>query len=145
MNPSREFAMTNHGKFLFAAAAAALLAGCASQAAETADAKPDPRQGEEVNNICFSQQIRNWRENDNRSIIVEVGTRDEYKLDLMGTCQPQDAFMSVGLVSRIGGGSCLERGDKLVTDSRYSDGSCSIRRIYKWNKDAAMEQPPAAS
>ena len=41
----------------------------------------------------------------------------------------------IGLVSR-GGGSCLSTGDKLVTDARYNDGSCSIRRIYKWNKDA---------
>jgi hypothetical protein len=144
MTLTRECAMTNRGKIVFAAAAAVLMSACASPSAQTADAKPDARQGEEVSNICFSQQIRNWRENDNRSIIVEVGTRDEYKLDLMGTCQPQDAFMSVGLVSRVGGGSCLERGDKLVTDSRYSDGSCSIRRIYKWNKDAGKEQPAAS-
>jgi len=135
-----------HTRTLFSAAIAAiLLAGCASPPpAETADAKPDPRQGEEVNNICFTQQIRNWRENDRRSIIVEVGVRDEYKLDLMGTCQPQDAFLSVGLVGRVGGGSCLERGDKLVTDARYNDGSCSIRRIYKWNKDAGKETPAAS-
>jgi len=137
--------MTHHGKFIAAAAAAILLSACASPPpAETADAKPDPRQGEEVNNICFTQQIRNWRENDRRSIIVEVGVRDEYKLELMGTCQPQDAFMSVGLVSRVGGGSCLTRGDKLVTDARYNDGSCSIRRIYKWNKDAGKETPAAS-
>ena len=43
----------------------------------------------------------------------------------------------VGLVSR-GGSSCLSTGDKLVTDARYNDGSCSIRRIYKWNKDAVQ-------
>lgn len=137
--------MKNHGKFAFAAAAAILLSACASPpAAEMADAKPDPRQGEEVNDICFMQQIRNWRENDRRSIIVEVGVRDEYKLELMGTCQPEDAFLSVGLVSGVGGGSCLRRGDKLVTDARYNDGTCSIRRIYKWNKDAGQEQPGAS-
>ena len=124
--------------------AAILLAACASPPAQTADARPDPRQGEEVNNICFTQQIRNWRENDRRSIIVEVGVRDEYKLELIGTCQPQDAFLSVGLVGRVGGGSCLERGDRLVTDARYNDGSCSIQRIYKWNKDAGKETPAAS-
>ncbi len=137
--------MTHHRTCLGAALAVILLTACASPpAAETADARPDPRQGEEVNNICFTQQIRNWRENDRRSIIVEVGVRDEYKLELMGTCQPQDAFMSVGLVSRVGGGSCLTRGDKLVTDARYNDGSCSIRRIYKWNKDAGKETPASS-
>jgi hypothetical protein len=124
-----------NSKFLFAATAAALLAGCATPPVDTADAKPDPRQGEEVNNICFAQQIRNWRENDNRSVIVEARLNDEYKLELIGTCNPRDAFLNIGLVSR-GGSSCLSTGDKLVTDARYNDGSCSIRRIYKWNKDA---------
>ena len=127
--------MMKNAKFLFAATAAALLAGCATPPVDTADAKPDPRQGEEVNNICFAQQIRNWRENDNRSVIVEARLNDEYKLELIGTCNPRDAFLNIGLVSR-GGSSCLSTGDKLVTDARYNDGSCSIRRIYKWNKDA---------
>jgi hypothetical protein len=127
--------MMKNAKFLFAATAAALLAGCATPPVDAADAKPDPRQGEEVNNICFAQQIRNWRENDNRSVIVEARLNDEYKLELIGTCNPRDAFLNIGLVSR-GGSSCLSTGDKLVTDARYNDGSCSIRRIYKWNKDA---------
>ena len=127
--------MMKNAKFLFAATAAALLAGWGTPPVDAADAKPDPRQGEEVNNICFAQQIRNWRENDNRSVIVEARLNDEYKLELIGTCNPRDAFLNIGLVSR-GGSSCLSTGDKLVTDARYNDGSCSIRRIYKWNKDA---------
>lgn len=139
--------MRFQSRFTFASAAAALaaiaLSACASPATDMADAKPDPRQGEEVRNVCFTQQIRNWRELDNRSIIVEVGVRDEYKLELLGTCQPDDAFLSVGLVSRTGGGSCLSPGDQLVTDTRY-DGSCSIRRIYKWNKDAGQAAPAAS-
>jgi hypothetical protein len=122
--------------FIAACASALLAAACTTPPAETADAKPDPRQGEEVRQICFNQQIRNWRENDRKSIIVEKGVRDEYKLELIGTCEPEDAFINIGLVSRVGGGTCLSAGDRLVTDARY-DGSCSIRRIFKWNKDAA--------
>ncbi len=123
-------------KLAFAACASALLfAACSTPPAQTADAKPDARQGKEVRQVCFNQQIRNWRDNDRRSIIIEKGVNDEYKLDLIGTCQPQDAFLNIGLVSRVGGGSCLSTGDKLVTDTRY-DGSCSIRRIYEWHKDA---------
>jgi Family of unknown function (DUF6491) len=127
-----------------AAAVVAMLAACAATPpAEVADAKPDPRQGEEVNNICFTQQIRNWRELDNRSVIVEANVRDEYKLELIGTCQPRDAFLNIGLISR-GGSSCLSRGDTLVTDSRFNEGSCSIRRIYKWNKDAGQAAATAS-
>ena len=129
-----------------ACAAGLLAAGCATPSSETASAMPDPRQGEEVRNICFQSQIRGWQRLDNRSVIVEVGVRDEYKLELVGTCQPDDAFINIGLISR-GGGSCLNPGDRLITDARYGDGSCSISRIYKWNKDAgktpATDTPPA--
>ncbi len=123
--------------YIVSIAAIALAAGCQSSstgATETADAEPDIRQGEEVNRVCFNNQIRNWRENDRKSVIVEKGVRDEYKLDLIGTCDPRDAFLSIGLVSR-GGMSCLTRGDTLVTDDDFG-GSCSIRRIYEWNEDA---------
>jgi hypothetical protein len=136
--------MTSKLKYVLAAASSAFLIGACSTPAtkDVADAKPDPRQGKEVRQICFNQQIRNWRENDNKSVIVEKGVRDEYKLELIGACQPQDAFLSIGLISRVGGGSCLSSGDKLVTDSRF-DGSCSIRRIYEWHKDAGKETAAA--
>lgn len=135
--------MTIRFSFILAAVAASLLASCATPSTDVAEAKPDARQGEEVRQVCFTQQIRNWRENDRRSVIVEVGVRDEYKLDLIGTCHPGDAFTTIGLVSR-GGGSCLSSGDTLVTDERYVGGSCSIQNIYKWNKDAGKAEAAAA-
>lgn len=125
------------------AATAFAAAACSSTPTQTADSKPDPRQGEQVKSICFQSQIRNWRANDRHSVIVERGMKDEYKLELAGTCQPQDAFLSIGLVSRMGG-SCLSPGDQLVTDARY-DGPCSVSRIYKWNKDATAPAAPAAN
>lgn len=137
--------MITNPKLILAACAATLFAACTTPATQTAEANPDPRQGEAVRNICFSQQIRNWRELDRRSVIVEVSGKEEYKLDLIGACQPGDAFTSIGLISRVGGGSCLEPGDKLVTDSRLDMGPCSISRIYKWNKDAAKPDAAAAS
>jgi len=131
--------------FIAACASALLAAACTTPPTETAEAKPDPRQGKEVRQICFNSQIRNWRENDRKSVIVEARVNDEYKLELIGTCQPEDAFLNIGLVTRVGGGSCLSSGDQLVTDTRY-DGSCSIRRIYEWHKDAkTASSAPAAS
>lgn len=131
-------------KLILAAGAAILFAGCSTAATDTAEKKPDPRQGEAVRSICFANQIRNWRENDRDSVIVEAAGRQEYKLELIGGCQPNDAFTSIGLISRVGGGSCLESGDKLITDSRYG-GACMISRIYKWNKDAAKPAEAAAN
>lgn len=118
-----------------------LAAACQSQPAadneiELADAKPDPRQGERVSQICFTSTIRSWKANDRHSVIVEKGVRDEYKLELSGACDPRDAFTTIGLISRVGGGSCLTTGDKLITDARFASGSCLISRIYKWDSDA---------
>lgn len=126
--------------YILAGAAVLMAAACQSPAgtdSEMADAEPDIRQGEEVSQICFSGQIRNWRENDRKSVIVEKTHNDEYKLDLIGTCDPTQAFTTVGLVTR-GASSCLSRGDRLVTDENFG-GSCSIRRIYKWNEDAGEQ------
>lgn len=119
--------------------AALLAAACQSAPADKAEAKkPDPRQGKEVSQICFQSQIRSWKELDRTSVIVEKGVKEEFKLDLIGTCDPGDAFTTIGLISR-GGGSCLSRGDQLVTDARYNDGACSIRSIYEWNSKLKAE------
>ena len=79
------------------------------------------------------------------SVIVEASSRKEYKLDLMGGCDPDSAFMSIGLISRFGGGSCLDVGDTLVTDTRYANDICRIQKIYEWNKDAKPPATDAAS
>jgi Family of unknown function (DUF6491) len=131
-------------KLIAACASAAFLAACTSPPIQTAEVKkPDVRQGKEVREICFQSQIRNWRANDTHSVIVEKDMHDEYMLDLIGTCHPEDAFTSIGLISRVGGGTCLSSGDRLVTDSRFDDGSCAIHHIYEWHKDA--NKPPAAA
>jgi hypothetical protein len=136
-------------RYLFAVCAAALLATACQSDTRTADKvakKPDPRQGKEVSQVCFSSQIRNWRANDNHSVIIEKGFRDEYKLDLAGSCNPNDAFTSIGLISRASGGTCLSTQDKLVTDSRFSgDGPCYIERIHEWHKDAGKTPANAAA
>ncbi len=125
--------------------AAILMAGaCQSptgERAEMAEGEVDVRQGEEVSQVCFSRQIRSWSELGRDSVLIEKGVNDHYKLDLIGTCDPQNAFTSIGLVSR-GASSCLSRGDRLVTDDSFG-GSCSIMRIYEWNEDADEEEAEA--
>jgi hypothetical protein len=132
--------MEDSMKRVLAACTAAVLAACATPATKMADSKPDPRQGKEVRQICFSEQIRSWREDSNKSVIVQKGVKEEFKLELIGACEPRDAFTSIGLISRVGGGLCLSTGDRLVTDARY-DGPCTIRRIYEWHEDVAKPAP----
>lgn len=123
-----------------------IAAACSSTPSESAANKPvDPRQGAEVKQMCFTSQIRDWRENDRNSVIVSTGNKKEYKLDLIGGCEPGDAFTSIGIISRFGGGSCLSSGDQLVTDTRFASGVCQVQRIYEWNKDAKPAEPATAS
>lgn len=131
---------------LAACASLVIAAACSTAPVQTAEnTKPDPRQGPEVKNICFGSQIRDWHANDRDSVIVEAGSRKEYKLQLIGGCEPQNAFMSIGLISRFGGGSCLAPGDQLITDTRFAGEICRIDRIYEWNKDAKPPATDAAS
>ena len=113
-----------------------VLAACQIPESDKPPSPPDPRQGAEVSRICFASQIRSWESLDRDSVIVEAGRDKKYRLELIGACQPDDAFTSIGLISR-GGGSCLTRGDSLVTDTRYTGGPCTIMKIYEWNPDAA--------
>lgn len=110
---------------------------------EIADAEPDVRQGEEVSRICFSSQIRGWREHGDKAVIVEKGVREEFLIELIGTCRPDDAFLQIGLVSR-SGFNCLTRGDTLLTDDSLG-GRCTIRRMYEWNEDAGEEATPESN
>lgn len=122
------------------AAALALIAiGCSTTEGSRTDVEADPRLGETVSQICFTSQIRNWRPHDDRSIIVRKSINEEYRLELAGCCDPEEAFMSVGLISRVGGGLCLGRGDRLVTDARPSGGDCLITRINEWHEDRVAE------
>ena len=98
-------------KQVIAACASALLAAaCTTPATETAEVKPDPRQGKEVRQICFNQQIRNWRDNDRKSIIVEKGVHDEYKLELDGHVRAGRRFPQRWAGVTHGGGTCLSCG-----------------------------------
>ena len=119
-------------KFAFAAVAALLSASCATPPVETARAKPDPRQGAELTRICFKSEIKDWRKHDDRSVIIRVTNKNAYKLELMGACQPEDAFMSIGLDNRPASGCIHTYVTKVM-------GSCTIKKIYRWN--TSTEKP----
>jgi hypothetical protein len=128
--------MSHSRKLVLGACAALLAAACSTPPVQTAEAKPDPRQREEVDRVCFKSQVKSWSKNDDRSVIISVlssatskGTRQDYKLELMGSCQPEDAFMDIGLRSTPGGG-CIE---PQVTEVL---GSCVVKKIYKWDEAA---------
>ena len=94
----------------------------------------NPRQGEEVKQICFASSINGWREVDGErsSVILTKGVSEEYKLDLSGICDLTYAFNSIATRTR--GSSCLTRGDDIIFNNGLSGmNRCMIKKIYKWN------------
>ena len=94
----------------------------------------NPRQGEEVRQICFASSINGWREVDGErsSVILTKGVSEEYKLDLSGICDLTYAFNSIA--TRTHGSSCLTRGDDIIFNDGLSGiNRCMIKKIYTWN------------
>ena len=100
----------------------------------------NPRQGEEVRQICFASSINGWREVDGErsSVILTKGVSEEYKLDLSGICDLTYAFNSIATRTR--GSSCLTRGDDIIFNDGLSGISrCMIKNIYKWDPALSTE------
>lgn len=142
------------GYFALAAAAAAITAlgvfGTARSAGDDeAGANADPRLGEEVDQICFSRNISNFRtiEDEDDAVLLERGVNDWYKTTLAGACNYSRLrfAQSVAIDERPRGG-CIRRGDALVfSDSAFGDFSfpnatrCIIVEIHRWDPKAAAK------
>jgi hypothetical protein len=118
-----------------------LLSACTSVTPESnGEVEVNPRQGEEVRQICFASSINGWREVDGErsSIILTKGVSKEYKLDLSGICDLTYAFNSIATRTR--GSSCLTRGDDIIfNDSLSGINRCMVKKIYKWNPAEVIE------
>ena len=112
-----------------------LLSACTNVAVENIkEVEINPRQGEEVKQICFASSINGWREVDGErsSVILTKGVSEEYKLDLSGICDLTYAFNSIATRTR--GSSCLTRGDDIIFNDGLSGvNRCMIKKIYTWN------------
>jgi hypothetical protein len=133
---------------LIALAAVALAAAAcqSSQQVETErsaalEAEIAARQGAEIDRVCFTRNINGWRPLGRRAVLVRQSVRDWYMLDLVGSCEPAWAFNTIALRSRPAGGSCLTRGDTLITDDVAVPGRCMIDAIYEWDEGAPVEAP----
>ena len=70
-------------------AVTAMVAACTSapdEQAADADWMTDARLGEQVDRICFSSSIDNFRAPSRDTVIVEKGVNDEYLIQTFGNC-----------------------------------------------------------
>ena len=131
-----------------------MLAGCAAiqGQANKVPLDNDPRIGEKVSHVCFTRNINGWNsvDNDRNAVIISLNIREQYKLKLVGACDPDLAMMRAAFITRPGS-SCLSRGDKVKTDGDLAAGrgtACTIMAINKWLPDAlekAGNKPESSS
>jgi hypothetical protein len=126
-------------------ATACQTAGDRAQVSAELEREIAARQGEEVDRVCFAGNINGWRPLGRDAVLIRQSVRDWYKLDLIGTCEPEWAFNTIAIESRPSGASCLTPGDALTTDDRTVAGRCFIDAIHVWNEDAPVETGEAAS
>ena len=118
-----------------------LLASCATTEQLDKPKEIDPRQGEVVSRVCFTGNMDGWStiENDSKALIVYGRRHEPFKLQLIGTCDPEWAMMRIATIQR-GGSNCLSRGDKVVTDADMNiHDSCTITKIFKWHPEKLVE------
>ncbi len=119
-----------------------LLAACETPAATAKDeatAKPDPRQGKEVGQLCFTGSINGFDVIDKKHVVLRKNVSSKFLVELTGICTNLSRAQAIKVDSN---SSCLRRGDYLlVSDSVFfvdnAGGmgieSCPVRRIYEWN------------
>lgn len=103
----------------------------------------DPRVGEQVTQVCFTQNLDSWQnvDNDRKALIVKMSNREYYKLKLSGICDADWARTTIAVITRPGSG-CFSRGDKVKTDADTAQGygsGCTIMAINRWNPDAVKQ------
>lgn len=138
----------------FVAGLAGLCGATAIGPAAAEDGAADPRQGEQVDSICFGRNINNFETIDgvDDAILLEKSVNRWYKADLIGACSYRELkwALSVAIDQRPAGG-CVRRGDRLIfSRSAFGDFSfqnttrCVITDIYGWDPDATAEEASAA-
>lgn len=122
------------------------LAGCASTA--DTDPKPkgvakyenDPRLGEQVDKICFANNIDSFGNNTRDTFTLREG-RDYYLVEIFGSCPALDHAVTMRIDSSM---SCLRDGDHVIVSESLTGGSnqpfstsrCLVKSIYKWDPKA---------
>ena len=128
-----------------------LAAGLCFAAAGGASAgeKADPRQGDQVDRICFGRDIRNFKtiDGEDDAVLLERGINDWYKATLIGACNYRELkwAQAVAIEQRPAGG-CVTPGDYLVFNRSISrdfsfpnSTRCAISEIYKWDDKAEAD------
>ena len=99
----------------------------------------------EAERSCFySRNISSFRPVDDKTVLLRVGVKDIYKLDLMGPCPDIDWSEQIGLVSRGSSWICSGLDAELVVPSRIGPQHCAVTTLRKLSPAEAAALPRKA-
>ena len=108
----------------------------------------DPRIGAQHKKVCYTEKLKSWDDvrNDSRAIVIQTQNDRQFKLRVVGDCDPQDTLFQAAFITR-GLSNCLYIGDTVVTDTDFKGRggkACKIMKINEWHPKA-IEKAPSES
>jgi Family of unknown function (DUF6491) len=107
----------------------------------------DPRLGAVTDRICFTSSIDGFGATTRDTVVVNEG-RDDYLLEIFGSCLPLRSAQQIAFPERAG---CLRKGDRLIVSENISGlghgndagrtQACTVKSIYKWDPKAKAAAP----
>jgi hypothetical protein len=119
-----------------AAGAVLALGGCMpSEPLETAQAASPARQ------CFFSRNVNSFKAVDDRTVMVRVGVRDIYELQLLTRCPDVDWSWSIAIKST-GSSICTGLDAELIVPSQIGPQRCPVRALRKLTREEVAALDP---
>ncbi len=114
------------------------LAGVAGLgAAGASPAAPKP-----TRSCFFSDQVNGWRQAGDKAVLVNVGAKQVYRLDLFGPCRDLDTNFTIGLETRGGGNSICDGLDAtIIASSPIGPMRCPVTKVTKLTPEEIAALP----
>lgn len=90
----------------------------------------------------FADQINGWRQAGDRAVLVNVGAKGVYRLDLFGPCRDLDTNFTIGVETRPGGNSICDGMDAtIIAHSPTGPVRCPVTKVTRLTPEEIAALP----
>lgn len=118
-------------------AAAQVLLASAAIAGRAQDPAAGSR-GDAVDEICFEDEIRDWRDLETGQLLVERDAGDWYLIEMSENCSAS-ASQLLTIIESVGRDNCLSAGSRVDIFGGPDRQRCRFDSLYEWNPDPIAE------
>ena len=91
---------------------------------------------------CFwTSQVSNFSAIDDRTVIVRVGVKDRYRLELFSPCYDIEWNNEIGITSRGSSSICNGAGAEIISPGALGPQTCRINRVVKLTPEEVEALP----